>query len=178
MITLIAGTNRSNSKTSLVIKSISNMLQSRDIEHQIIDLSEINPGFYFPEMYTHRSEEITEIVEKILVPTDTFLFVLPEYNGGFPGALKLFIDACPPSVFHFKKAAMIGISSGKFGCLRGLEHLTGVLQYLKMNVIYHKPTLSGIDIAFDSKTTSFTNEFYQNLIVELLDILESKAKTI
>jgi NAD(P)H-dependent FMN reductase len=48
-----------------------------------------------------------------------------------PGSLKLFIDACSvreyKQNFKGKKAALVGIASGRAGNLRGMDHLTGVM---------------------------------------------------
>ena len=50
-----------------------------------------------------------------------------------------------PKFWKGKKAALIGISSGRSGNVRGLEHLTGVLHYLQVEVCSAKPVISGID---------------------------------
>ena len=48
-----------------------------------------------------------EPIQEIVTKTDKFIFVIPEYNGSFPGVLKVFIDACSfPESFYEKKAAL------------------------------------------------------------------------
>jgi NAD(P)H-dependent FMN reductase len=73
---------------------------------------------------------------------------VPEYNGSFPGSVKLFIDACTVREysrnFKDKKAALVGIASGRAGNLRGMDHLTGVLNYLGMTVMPDKLPISSI----------------------------------
>jgi NAD(P)H-dependent FMN reductase len=77
------------------------------------------------------------------------LIITPEYNGSFAGVLKVFIDAL--SVRHYndtfngKYVGLVGISSGRAGNLRGMEHLTGILQYLKMHVFHDKLPISRIE---------------------------------
>ena len=58
------------------------------------------------------------------------VFVVPEYNGSIPGALKLFIDLLPyPESFEGRPVCYIGVASGQFGALRAVEHLQQVFGY-------------------------------------------------
>lgn len=101
-----------------------------------------------------------------MVGCDKLIFVVPEYNGGFPGILKAFIDACPSNVFYGKKAGLIGLSAGRSGSLRAMDQLTNVLNYLQVNVYFAKPKLSGIDDLVKSEELVDT---------ESLDILKKHA---
>ena len=74
-----------------------------------------------------------------------YIFVVPDYNGGFPGVLKSFIDASDPKMWANKKAALVGVSSGRAGALRGMDQLTNVLNYLHVDVFHNKPPMSKID---------------------------------
>src|SRR5690606_6582644 len=75
------------------------------------------------------------------------------YNGSFPGVLKMFIDACSvrqsAKTFEGKKAAMAGLAAGKAGNIRGMDHLTGVLNYLGTVVMPYKLPISGADMLVD-----------------------------
>jgi NAD(P)H-dependent FMN reductase len=108
-------------------------------------------NFAFAELYGHRTVTMTAILDQYIANVNKFLYVIPEYNGSFPGVLKTFIDAVPPRMFREKKAAMVGLSDGRSGNVRGQEHLTGILHYLKMFVHYSKPKLSGIDELMDAE---------------------------
>ncbi len=46
--------------------------------------------------------------------------------------------------FDGKKAALIGVATGRAGNLRGMEHLTGVLNYLGTIVMPNKLPISRI----------------------------------
>ncbi len=71
---------------------------------------------------------------------------MPEYNGSFPGILKTMIDNTDiKSCWWGKKALLTGIADGRAGNLRGLDHMTGILQYLRMNVFWDKLPLSRIN---------------------------------
>ena len=86
-----------------------------------------------------------EIESTLLIPTTKFLFVMPEYNASFPGILKMMMDNSDvKKCWWYKKAALVGLSDGRAGNLRGLEHMTAILNYLKINVLYNKMLLSKI----------------------------------
>jgi NAD(P)H-dependent FMN reductase len=84
-----------------------------------------------------------------MVPANKFIFVIPEYNGGFPGIVKLFIDACSirayKPTFKNKKAALVGVATGRAGNLRGLDHMTGVLNHVGTIVMPKQLPISSIE---------------------------------
>ncbi len=55
-----------------------------------------------------------KIENEILIPTQKFIFIIPEYNGTFPGVLKAMIDNSDIIRYH-KKAILTGVSSGRAG---------------------------------------------------------------
>ena len=64
-----------------------------------------------------------------LLEADGLICVVPEYNGGFPGALKHFIDHWKyPDSFEHRPVAFIGLG-GMFGGLRPVEHLQQIFGY-------------------------------------------------
>jgi chromate reductase, NAD(P)H dehydrogenase (quinone) len=81
------------------------------------------------------------------------VYIVPEYNGGFPGVLKLFLDACSvreyKKTFKGKKAALVGIATGRAGNLRGLEHLTGILNHVGTVVLPNRLPISSIEKLMD-----------------------------
>jgi NAD(P)H-dependent FMN reductase len=79
----------------------------------------------------------------ILTPTNKFIFISPEYNGSIPGVLKLMFDISDyKKAWWGKKALLTGVATGRGGNLRGLEHLTSILHYLKVNVHPNKLPIS------------------------------------
>jgi chromate reductase, NAD(P)H dehydrogenase (quinone) len=73
------------------------------------------------------------------------IFIVPEYNGSFPGILKLMFDISDyKKVWKYKKALLVGISTGRSGNVRGLEHLTSILNYLLVVVHPFKLPISSI----------------------------------
>ena len=127
MITIISGTNRQGSNTKKIAKQYSRFLIERNVKNKILALDEFN---------VYERNDIFEAMENdFLKPADKFIFVVAEYNGSFPGILKLMIDNTDVrNVWPNKKALLVGVSTGRAGNLRGLEHLTSSLMHLKINV--------------------------------------------
>ncbi len=54
------------------------------------------------------------------------------------------------NTWHFKKALLTGVASGRAGNLRGMDHLSDTLHYLKMNVFYNKLPISSVNQVMDT----------------------------
>lgn len=142
MYTIISGTNRVGSHTEKVAKEYHRILKEKNIDAGIFSLKNLD--------VLHRSPEILKIEAEILIPTKKFIFIIPEYNGSYPGVLKTLIDNSDiKNVWQFKKALLTGVATGRAGNLRGMDHLADTLHYLKMNVHYNKLPISVIDKVMD-----------------------------
>jgi len=102
-----------------------------------------------------QSPSLARLQDEFMLPAEKFVYIVPEYNGGFPGVLKLFIDACSirdyKKTFSGKKAALVGIASGRAGNLRGLEHLTGILNHVGTIVLPNRLPISSIEKLMDDQ---------------------------
>lgn len=145
MITILLGTNRPLSKTAAIGKIYSRLLNDLNVPHQILALESRN--------FFTRNEEMINIENEFLIPAEKYIFILPEYNGSFPGVLKLLMDnADIKKAWWFKKALLVGLADGRGGNLRGLDHLTSILHYLKVNVFYHKVIISKVNQMLDTNS--------------------------
>ena len=170
MITVVISTNRTESSTSRVAHHMANLIEQRGEQVRVLDLAELPSDFFQPTMYDARTPQFMELFKTYIEEARHLIFVIPEYNGSYPGVLKLFIDASPVKSFWNKHASIIGLSDGHAGNARGQDHLTGVLHYLKMHVHFHKPKLSGITKSFDSEG-HLNNERYITQLEEHADIV-------
>jgi len=165
MVTIISGTNRPNSNTLKVASYYQKQLEQKGLKTNLINLQDLPANLIASDLYGKRSAEFAKIQE-VVTQTQKFLFVIPEYNGSFPGVLKLFIDACSfPESFYDKKACLVGISSGKYGNIRGIDHFNGVCGYLHLNVMPLRLHISNIKgelnengELFKEDTVKFTEE--------------------
>ena len=151
MICIVSGTNRKESNTLKVANCYMDILEDQGAEVRLLDLATLPETVAFTELYGERSAGYTQEFVSAVNQATKFVFVIPEYNGGFPGILKLFIDSLPPTMLHGKKAGLIGLSSGQTGGLRPMDQFTNILNYLRVDVISNKPKLSLIEAMIDEE---------------------------
>jgi NAD(P)H-dependent FMN reductase len=143
MYTIISGTNRFASHTEKVAAEYQRLLKEKNIDAHIFSLKNLD--------VLNRTPEFLKAEKEILIPTQKFIFILPEYNGTFPGVLKAMIDNSDiKKAWYHKKALLTGISTGRAGNLRGMDHLSASLNYLKMDVHHNKLPISAIDKVMDA----------------------------
>jgi chromate reductase, NAD(P)H dehydrogenase (quinone) len=137
MITIIAGTNRKGSNSKKVALQYQKLLQEKNIESKLLALEDVN--------IFERTTVFETIENDFLKAAEKFIFVLPEYNGSYPGILKLLIDNSDINkVWPNKKALLVGVASGRAGNLRGMEHFTGALMHIKMIVHHNRLPISSV----------------------------------
>jgi NAD(P)H-dependent FMN reductase len=166
MISIVSSTNRNNSNTLKVAQYYQNILNELGKSNQIIDLRDIPENYLTIGMYgtSGQNEDFNKLREKVAL-TDKFIFIIPEYNGSFPGILKLFIDGLPyPNCVKGKTAALCGLSGGPIGGLLALSHFTDILNYLNCNVLAIKPRIANISKEFENQ--EFKSDFIKNIIHE------------
>lgn len=137
MITVISGTNRRNNRTYPIAKQLFEMFRKTTLEHvELLNLEDLPLDFIHTGMYTPdgQNEALRKLQDDYMIPADKFCIVSPEYNGSYPGILKLFIDACSireyKPTFSNKKAVLVGVATGRAGNLRGIDHLKGSLNHV------------------------------------------------
>lgn len=141
--TIISGTNRQGSHTEKVALEYQRLLQEKKIDAGILTLKDLD--------VLTRSPGFLQMENDVLIPTQKFIFILPEYNGTFPGVLKAMIDNSDiRRAWYHKKALLTGVSTGRAGNLRGMDHLTASLHYLKMHVHHNKLPISSVNMVMDA----------------------------
>ena len=142
------------------------ILQQLDTPSIILDLVNLPHDFTVSALYENTGKnEAFNNLKSLLEKTDKFVFIVPEYNGSYPGVLKAFIDGLPyPNSFSNKKAALVGLSSNMQGAAIALSHLNDVFSYLGMNTLALRVKLAQIQSHF------IDNEITNPLYKELLEI--------
>jgi NAD(P)H-dependent FMN reductase len=142
MYLIISGTNRKGSYTLRIAELYQSLLKEKNIQAPILSLVDLN--------VLERNPSIVQLEQEWLIPAAKFLFISPEYNGSIPGVLKCLIDISDiKKVWHEKKALLTGISRGRAGNIRGMDHLTGILHYVRTVVHPNKLPISIVDTLFD-----------------------------
>jgi chromate reductase, NAD(P)H dehydrogenase (quinone) len=142
MYTIISATNRIGSHTEKVANAYQQLFKNKGVHAEVftlvgLNVLERNPGF-------------NRLENEVLIPTQKFIFIMPEYNGTFPGVLKAMIDITEvQKVWWWKKALLTGVSTGRAGNLRGMDQITGSLHHLNVFVHPNKLPISVIDKVMD-----------------------------
>ena len=130
MIHLIVGTNRPNSRSAQVAEFIKPFYEAQGQNVKIMNLMDIGLDELRPESYGdgNKPDKVQQAADEIL-NTEGVVFIVPEYNGSIPGALKYFIDHWKyPETYEHRPFAFVGLG-GKFGGLRPVEHLQQIMGY-------------------------------------------------
>lgn len=151
MITIICATHRPKNQTQAVVRAYKSILEDANQKVEILNMSDLPRDFIYGGNFGENMDDFNQIVEHKIVPVDRVIFISPEYNGSFPGVLKAFLDTADPSIWKGKKMALIGVASGRAGNLRGMDHLTSVLHYLKAEVFSNKIPISLLDNLLDTE---------------------------
>lgn len=145
MITVICATNREENHTSVVAEFYVELLKEKKQEVRYLSLEDLPEDCAFNNnIFGKKNEEFTGIVEKFIARSPKLVIVAPEYNGSIPGVLKVFIDGIEPKLFEGKKAALVGVASGRSGNVRGMDHLTNILNYLEVQILPFKVPVSRV----------------------------------
>ncbi|MGF1638935.1 MAG: NADPH-dependent FMN reductase [Cyclobacteriaceae bacterium] len=147
MISIVVGTNRKEAVTKKVAHQYAEILKKYDMPSEILDLSDLPGDFIISALYENAGKNVAFNEFRASVDKATkYVFIVPEYNGSFPGVLKAFIDGLKyPGSFINKKCALVGLSSGQMGGSLALSHLTDIFNYMGMHVLAFKPKLTRID---------------------------------
>ena len=151
MVTLINATHRPQNLTLAVVKAYEDLLHERGIATLRMGMDQLPPDFLQTDGFGKRSTAVEHLLETFLDPAERIVVVSPEYNGSFPGIFKAFIDGVEPARWQGKKAALVGVASGRAGNLRGMDHLTDVMHHLGVEVLSSKVPISRVHALLNEK---------------------------
>lgn len=168
-VVLISSTNRQDALTRIITDIYADILRKLSVDTEIIDLQLLPEDFAFTALYDNAGKNMEfNRFRTIMAESKKFVFIVPEYNGSFPGVLKTFIDGLKfPHTFTNKKCALVGLSAGIQGAGLGLSHLTDIFNYCGMHVLALKPKLARIEE--NMLDGEITNKLYT-------DLLEAQAR--
>ena len=91
-ITIISATNRENSNTEKVANYYLSVLKSKGVKTELFSLKNLPETFLFSDLFGKRSIEFQKIIDTYIEQQTKFIYIVPEYNGSYPGVLKAMID--------------------------------------------------------------------------------------
>lgn len=144
MLIITYSADKPEGMSYIIARHYKTLLAEYGVEADIFSLENLDPGF-IPYHTRHNAPQFQQVMNELIIPQDRFVIIMPEYNGSFPGFFKAFIDACDiEPCFKGKKVALIGISAGRAGNLRGLDHLTDIFHHMGTEVLSLKTPISRI----------------------------------
>ncbi len=128
-IVVLCGTNREESLSRILARNLAEMYRASGQTVDSLDMRELPTEILTPTAYKEPPAGVVKLVDRFLA-ADGVVFVVPEYNGSYPGVLKLFIDMLPyPEGFQDRPCAFVGLAAGQFCGLRAVEHCQQVAGY-------------------------------------------------
>ncbi len=160
---IISGTDRPGSKSLQVSRYVQALYQKKGEQVEIIDLALLKKadldGFAYGGKITG---DWGDAIEKVNQSTG-LIIVIPEYNGSYPGILKVFVDYWKyPETFEHRPVCYIGLG-GLFGGLRAVEHMQQSLGYRNTYTYPQRLFLQNIWKVFDGA------QFLTPLLADLLE---------
>ncbi|MEE2960450.1 MAG: NAD(P)H-dependent oxidoreductase [Myxococcota bacterium] len=128
-LVVVSGTNREGSYTLRMAQSLVVKYAELVDDVRLLDLRDLPQALLSPGAYATKPESFKSFIDAVL-GADGLVVVTPEYNGSFPGVLKLFIDMLPfPESFENRPVCFVGLAAGRWGGLRPVEQLQQVFSY-------------------------------------------------
>ena len=166
-ILAFAGSYRKHSFSKRVLTVAVEGAREAGADVTVLDLNDYPlPIFNEDDVNSDGFPENAYRLQDALNEADGFLISTPEYNASVPGGFKNAIDWASRandryktySVFKDRTAAIISSSTGRFGGIRGLGHLRGILTQMGIVVLPSEVSVSGVAEMFAGEGGEMTDE--------------------
>lgn len=149
-ILILSGTNRPDSNALRVSHVLRELYEKHTTPAEVFSLCDLPPEMFSPSAYADKPPKVKEIQQRVLDAAGLHV-VTPEYNGGYPGALKYLIDMLKfPESFDHKPVAFVGEANGTTGAMRAVEQLQGVFAYRNAHQYPKRVFMPAIKSRFDA----------------------------
>ena len=163
MIVQLIATNRPGSNTTKVAAHVAEIYAKKGSPLHVVDLHKLPPEIFAPSSYAEKPASFAPFQEA-LSKASGIVVVTPEYNGGFPGVFKYFIDMLKfPETFTGKPFAFVGLSAGGGGAVRPVEQFSTLTNYLRGVIYPVTVNIPGINNHLDEKERVKTSEMIERL---------------
>lgn len=154
-IQIVLGSTRPGRSSDKIGNAIKSMADKRkDAHFEIVDLRDYTLPFLKDEVAPASRKTITDPAVKKwsdkISKADGFIFIVPEYNAGYPGVLKNALDSLYKEWNH-KPVALIGYSGGSSGGVSMIAQLRQIFANgLEMLPVEQDITIPSAWKAFDT----------------------------
>ena len=173
-IPLLLGTPRKHRESANVARWVFSKMQQRDeIETQLFDVQ----GFHLPsDDYGQEIKHLFPEWRDAIIRADGLVIVTPEYNHGYPGALKSVLDLLLREYIH-KAVAIVGVSAQVWGGPRVIESMVHVVRELGLAVTFTDLNFPRVQDKFDTEG-NLLDDAYEKRVKDFLDELIWMATTL
>jgi len=167
-IPVILGTNRKGSQSENVAKLLVQEIQKNsETETILIDVER----YQFPkDDYGESLIDSFPDYHDAIVRADGLVIVSPEYNHGYPGALKSLLDTMLEEYVH-KAVGLVGVSSGPWGGTRVIQALIPVVRELGLAVTFTDLNFPRVKETFDENGNLKDEAYYDRVEAFLNELI-------
>lgn len=164
---IVLGTNRKERKSFFVANWLLGEMQKREeIETRLFDVADFAlPQDDYGTGLGSRFPEWRDAISR----ADGLVIVAPEYNHGYPGALKSVLDLLLKEYIH-KAVACVGVSAGVFGGTRVIEAMVPMVRELGLAVTFSDLNFPRVQDKFD-QNGGLIDKAYDQRVKDFLDEL-------
>jgi NAD(P)H-dependent FMN reductase len=165
-VVVILGSTREGRFGPVVARWFMRQARTRDDMHvQLIDLVDVDLPSSYP---AERSDPVDDFVRRI-GSADAFVVITPEYNHGYPAALKQAIDL-PYNEWRAKPVGFVSYG-GMAGGLRAVEQLRQVFAELHVATMRDSVSFHMVGGRFDGEGNPYDPEGCDQAAATMLDQL-------
>lgn len=165
-IPLFLGTAREGRWSERVARFVLSELHKRpEISTELIDVRD----YLAAATKRKRDGRTLGAVDEKIVRADGYVIVAPEYNHGYPGELKIFLDTYSRE-YEKKPVGICGVSNGAFGGVRMVEQLRLVAIDFKMVPIREAVYFANVETLFNDDE-NIKDSAYSARVHKMLDEL-------
>jgi len=160
-IPIILGTGREERRS----EKVAQFILARAKEHGGFETELIDVRDYVKSTRTIPAwveSDVAKPWRDLATRADGYIIVLPEYNHGYPGELKLLLDMALRQ-YRKKPVGLCAVSSGMFGGARAVENFWQVTLELGMVPVMNPLYFGKVKELFDEKG-EITNEIYKEKV--------------
>lgn len=117
-IPILLGTGREGRRSENVANKLAELIKLRGIETEIVDVKDAKLTVTDSSGQTDSAKYWKSVLEKSI----GFIIVVPEYNHGYPGELKLFMDQVFKE-YENKVVGIVSVANGLWGALGSRSNL-------------------------------------------------------
>jgi NAD(P)H-dependent FMN reductase len=164
---VLLGTNRKLRKSEFVAKWLLREIEKRnDVETQLFDVAD----FALPrDDYGQEIKDSFPEWRDAILAADGLIIVTPEYNHGYPGALKAVLDLLLKEYIH-KAVAFVGVSAGPWGGTRVIEAMVPMVRELGLAPTFQDLNFASVQKTFDDEG-NLLDPAFEKRAADLLDEL-------